>query len=146
MRDTSRSRYAAAVLAWTVIAGCGATQPRSVAAPATVEGCEILQVEATTTLRAPIVVPDGGVVCRHGSVMDINGSFVELQQSTLRGPDCIITYSVGSSTYVINAQQNLCEFEAGQVTAKVISGNATVTTTNGSLSEIRPGLVTVTLN
>lgn len=148
MRYASRSRYLVVVLLGImVISGCGSMQRGAApAAAAGGAGCEILVVQATTSLNAPIVVPSGGVVCAHGSLVFNDANVIQLQQSVTHGPDCNITYQVGSSTYVINAQQNFCEFKAGQVTANVIAGNATVTTTIGSFSQAQPGMVNVTLN
>ena len=137
------------------LAACRGTQPALATAEpdaAKYSGCQVLRIYPTTSLRDPIVVPDGGILCSHGSVVQIlpSASRVEtisLAQSVVNGPDCNITLTVGSSTYVINAQQGYCLEEAGKVTATVVTGDATIgAVTEGSIKNKAPGMVRVALH
>ena len=47
-----------------------------------------------------------------------------MYQSAGRGPECTITLSGDKETAVASVQQNYCGLAAGEVTAKVGSGNA----------------------
>ena len=143
---------AALALAFTLIASCRTAQS-TVPEPGTPKyaGCQLLRVDPTTTQRAPIVVPDDGILCSHGSVVSIDPSSarvetIVLAQSVTNGPDCNITFNLGSSTYVVHVQQDSCVYEAGKVTANVVTGNATIIgTTEGSAHDKTPGMVRVAL-
>jgi hypothetical protein len=142
----------ALALTFTLIAGCrSAQQPRGATA-AKYHGCDVLRVYPTTTQRAPIVVPSGGILCSQGSVVEILPStdrveVINLAQGTVNGLDCNITFTVGVATYVINAQQSYCLTETGKVKASVVAGNATITKTiDGSLQDNAPGTVAVALH
>ena len=113
--------------------------------------CYLLEVSLYNAQGTPMSIPKNGVSCKHGYFMgktplsDIN--FVRAQQSNVYGPDCTFTFNANEKTYRIRAQQNYCFLEAGDVTARVVSGDAQITgTENGSVSNDRPGRVKVRLN
>jgi hypothetical protein len=73
-------------------------------------------------------------------------SVLLFQQSGF-GPDCTITVSKGSATAVLSVQQNFCGLAAGNITATVTSGSATMNgTSTGSFAASLPGLVWFTVN
>jgi hypothetical protein len=95
------------------------------------------------------------VSCDHGyfvySVPGVSNpgqpSVLLFQQSAVYGPDCTITVSKGSATAVLSVQQNYCAAEAGNITASVTSGSATLNgSATGSFAGAVPGLVWFTIN
>jgi hypothetical protein len=69
-----------------------------------------------------------------------------LQQSAVYGPDCTITVSGGGNTAVVSVQQNFCAAKAGQITASVTSGSATLNgTAVGSFADNIPGIAWFTI-
>jgi hypothetical protein len=88
----------------------------------------------------------GGTVPESRVIAAGKPAVVVLQQSAAYGPDCSITVSGGGNTAVLSAQQNFCALKAGQITASVTSGRATLNgTAVGSYGDNLPGLVWFTL-
>ena len=88
----------------------------------------------------------GGTVPETRVIAAGKPAVVVLQQSAVYGPDCSITVSGGGNTAVLSAQQNFCAAKAGQITASVTSGKATLNgKAEGSYGNNLPGLVWFTL-
>ena len=134
------------VLAVALIAGCRTAPPRL----ASVNGCQQLWVVPAATRPGSVTI--NSVKCTHGSwenvvVSPTQQEIAVLEQSDAYGPDCQVTFMINATQYVIQAQQDLCGFEAGNVTASVVSGNASITVINkGSYSASTPGSVEVALD
>jgi hypothetical protein len=94
----------------------------------------------------------GIVTCQHGSAIsrsDFSGTFpatVALKQGTFGGSTCTINVTVGSATAVLQTHQNSCVLEAGDITASVREGPATLQgDVEGSYGQGIPGLVFFTV-
>jgi tetratricopeptide (TPR) repeat protein/TolB-like protein len=76
-----------------------------------------------------------------GAISPDQPAVVTVYQSAGRGPECTITLSGDKETAAVLVQQNYCGLAAGEVTAKVVSGNARhVRTVNGAYRNT-PGMV-----
>lgn len=93
------------------------------------KGCGYLYVTISGT-KAKVAK----VTCEHGffdKTDPANGGISTGQpavaivyQSAGRGPECTITVSGEKETAVLAVQQNFCGLAAGEITARVVSGNA----------------------
>lgn len=119
-------------------------------------GCSLLYVVVQNNSSDPAALVKS-VTCNHGYFLGTVPSSNETTagepavlsffQSAGWGPDCTITLSGLSSTWVLAVQQNYCAFKSGSVTASVVSGSATMNgTSQGSFSGGLPGVVWFTLN
>jgi hypothetical protein len=71
---------------------------------------------------------------------------IVVRQDDVYGPDCTITLTVGGSISKIEVQQDYCFFEAGNVTATVLSGYAQISKeAAGSYSQSLPGQIWLTV-
>jgi hypothetical protein len=123
------------------------SSPSGHAAPsATLKGCGYLNVTFTGT-KAKVAK----VTCEHGffyrtvppsgEISPDQPAVVTVYQSGSYGPDCIITLSGDKETAVVSVQQNFCGLAAGEVTAKVVSGNARHVRTVKGAYRNTPGMV-----
>lgn len=114
------------------------------------KGCGYLYVTISGT-KAKVAK----VTCEHGFFQKTdpaNGGIssgqpavVFLYQSGSRGPECTITLSGEKETAVLAVQQNYCGLAAGDITAKVVSGNAKlVRTVKGGFAST-PGMAVFSL-
>lgn len=95
-------------------------------------GCSNLVVFVLSSSSQPSSIQ--GVSCSSGSVFSSNTqsfsstlpAVLQLGQSAAWGPDCTVTVSQGSQTAILQVQQNYCALGAGQITASVTSGPATL--------------------
>lgn len=114
-------------------------------------GCNFLNVVVTSFGAATVPMPNG-VSCNHGYFISAtptvgNPLTIQVEQSSVYGPDCTITVLSGGNTYVIHVQQNFCALEAGKVEANIVTGDATIAgTASGSYGSSTPGQVAVTLS
>ena len=123
------------------------SSPSGQAVPsATLKGCGYLYVTFSGT-KAKVAK----VTCEHGffyrtvppsgEISPDQPAVVTVYQSAGRGPECIITLSGDKETTVVSMQQNYCGLAAGEVTAKVVSGNARHVRTVKGAYRNTPGMV-----
>lgn len=135
---------------WCLLAAQAAAAQEQREPPPPPNNCTLVNVDITSP-DGPVTVNNNNVTCKHGYLQSItpsnsNASTIVLTQSLSYGPDCTITFTVGSCTAQIQVQQNYCALEAGSLTASVISGTASITSTQpGSYEGNEPGVVDVTV-
>jgi hypothetical protein len=110
------------------------------------KGCGYLQVIISgTKARATNVTCGSGSFYRYvppsGELTPDEPVLVSLYQSGARGPECVITVSGDKDTAVLQVQQNFCGLAAGEVTAKVVSGNAKLVRVTKGAYRNTPGTV-----
>lgn len=159
-RNVSLAVVFLVVAAFSMGSGCssgkGGGQPPAAGEEANLSGstygCHFLEIYAINAKGTPISIPHKGVACKHGSFKRAAPTMSDVQtvsmsQSSSYGPDCKATFNANNETYVIHVQQNYCYWEAGTITASVISGNAAISgTQEGSFSRGIPGSVSVRLH
>lgn len=113
---------------------------------AALKGCGYLNVTISGT-KAKVAK----VTCEHGffyrtvppsgEISPDQPAVVTVYQSAGRGPECTITLSGDKETAAVSVQQNFCGLAAGEVTAKVVSGNAKHVRTVKGAYRNTPGMV-----
>lgn len=102
-------------------------------------------ISGTSALVSKVSCDHGffeGTVPAGNVVVTGEPAIVFLSQSAVFGPDCTITVTGGGNTAVLSVQQNFCAAQAGQITATVTAGNATMNgTAVGSFANNIPGIV-----
>ncbi|MCF1431216.1 MAG: hypothetical protein LPH21_19565 [Shewanella sp.] len=112
-----------------------------------VQPCDDLYVHISTPILDDYILSKEGIVMNHGHfhgcLVRNNMLHCQFEQTGFYGPDASLSFKRKTDGQIatIRVQQNLCFWEAGNITVEPIRGKWVYSTLEGSYGDILPGHV-----